>query len=705
MARPIPRYAPVTTATRPSRFNVPPSHRDPKGARGDAISNRDIVYSNRDIVWEKPALPSRHTIHLVNPQKGNTVTDTTETGRARLSLKHAIGEAPDTLLGMNLDPDRIEGAYGIQSDRLDNSHFMPPADQMGIAEGWTAERSSPPHGGFAGQHFALVSGVSGPGRMVQMISNDAGGEVGIVQTNVWLRAGETLTLTFRAKAQFDTVKLRVGIRSVTRYADDYASEVIELTPTEWGPYSVRINVPQTDDKGVVFVKVQGRGRVWLDQVHLAPEGSQVLRSDFSERVETLRVPVVRFPGSSGITHHWRMGTGPSWARPHEGKSPLHGFNQNSAFGTDEYLQWCEELGIQPQITVNISTGSPEDASEWAAYTSAWYTDRELEPPIIYWQLGNEPWYPYDLAHTTPEWYAKILAAYVPGIRANYPKARIVAMGGQHTFFDNDSFIYEDQDREIGRTGTRLPWRQRFLDAADPEHFDVLGMQIYKHLWDEDPVEEYFGVFAFAEELEGDLQRAANDVQAHGLERKLALTEWNLWMHANKWDGREFFEPYTLNHVLYFAEVMRNLVRNGHFELVNFYCLNGPMRIFDVVGPNMEDTDLAKVYQLYRPALPGTSYELDLESPVVEGRQLDAVSATALMQDGSDGYLFLVNRDPNRVVSVDLDGLTADEAKWLEADSPRDRVSEFDDSAAVLGKSGSEVQLQPASVTRLKVHRS
>ena len=158
-----------------------------------------------------------------------------EMEHSRLRLKSAMGRAPETLLGMNLDPDRIVGIYGIQSDRVVNSNFRGPADKMGIASGWIAERFSPPHGGFAGQHFALLSGVSGPGRMVQMISNDAGGEVGIVQPDVWLQAGETLTLTLRAKAQFETVRLRVGIRSVTRYAEDYASEVIELAPTEWGP--------------------------------------------------------------------------------------------------------------------------------------------------------------------------------------------------------------------------------------------------------------------------------------------------------------------------------------------------------------------------------------------------------------------------------------------------------------------------------------
>lgn len=612
--------------------------------------------------------------------------------------------ASANLLGMNLDPDRAEGREGqdgIQSERLVNPLFRSPSDRLGIAAGWSADAFTPPFGGFAGQHFRLVTGLNGPGRNVQMISNTGGGEIGMVQSNLWVRAAEELELVVRVRSQYSSVPLRVGLRPLSRHADDYVSAVIDVAPAQWGRYTVRLAVPVDDDNCVLFIKVQGRGLVWIDQVHLAPAGADVLREDFTDCVRQMDVPVVRFPGSGGLMHRWHLGIGPRDTRPDEEFETLMGdWTPAYGFGTDEYLTWCQDLNILPHIAVNISTGSSQEAEEWAAYVADWYRDRGLELPPIYWQIGNEPWLPYDLAHQTPESYARTLEAYVPRIRARYPRARIV--GAAQSWCWDDSFDFRDSADGTGRSGSRHPWRSRLLSVVDPANLDVLGMQLYTYPYDNDEQEEYFRVFDCAKEFEDDIRAAVRDANRFGLASRIGITEWNLWIHANAWDGRGFYEPYSLEHVLYFSDVVHRMVANAqNVELANFYCLNGPMRVLDVQGPRIHQTDLVKAYELYRPAFPGRVAPVEIESSKIEDRDIEAISGVALFDSKTTGSILLVNRQPTEGVLLELDNVRVSGGEGLSGRTARGRVSEFELPIDHVSGSASDVTIPPASLSRLR----
>ncbi len=202
-----------------------------------------------------------------------------------------------------------------------------------------------------------------------------------------------------------------------------------------------------------FITVQGQGIVWLDQVHLLPEGEPVVRRELTDAWRALRIPVLRFPGGCISTnYHWGHGTGPRHLRPTL-PDPVFKWETNYEFGTDEYLALCLEQGIQPQISVNVGSGTPDEARDWAAYCAAWYARQGAEPPEIYWQIGNEHWGAWELGNMSGEMYAEALREYVPAIRAAYPRARIVALGPeQGEVFDPDQ---------------RLPWREPVLaHAAD-----------------------------------------------------------------------------------------------------------------------------------------------------------------------------------------------------------------------------------------------
>ena len=80
------------------------------------------------------------------------------------------------------------------------------------------------------------------------------------------------------------------------------------------------------------------------------------------------------------------------------------------------------------ITVNISTGTPEEAKEWAEYCAKWYENRGLDLPLMYWQIGNEHYGHWEIGNMTGEMYVDTLKEFVPGIRFGYPNASIIALG-------------------------------------------------------------------------------------------------------------------------------------------------------------------------------------------------------------------------------------------------------------------------------------
>ena len=98
------------------------------------------------------------------------------------------------------------------------------------------------------------------------------------------------------------------------------------------------------------------------------------------------------------------------------------------FGTDEFLKYCETLGVEPYICINAGLGTVEDARNWVEYTqrvAATPTGREQrrkngrDKPwnVKIWGLGNEIDGPWQLGHKNAEDYAKFALEAAKAMRA------------------------------------------------------------------------------------------------------------------------------------------------------------------------------------------------------------------------------------------------------------------------------------------------
>ena len=94
------------------------------------------------------------------------------------------------------------------------------------------------------------------------------------------------------------------------------------------------------------------------------------RRDVADLVRELGVEIVRYPGGNFVSgYRWEDGVGPRHARP-----PVldlaWGAVESNAFGTDEFMQWCRLVGVQPMLAVNLGTRGVSAASNLVEYCNA-----------------------------------------------------------------------------------------------------------------------------------------------------------------------------------------------------------------------------------------------------------------------------------------------------------------------------------------------
>jgi len=165
-------------------------------------------------------------------------------------------------------------------------------------------------------------------------------------------------------------------------------------------------------------------------------------------VEKLGPTIIRFPGGLNANGYiWFQDIGPYGTRPLQEISR----SQSGSIGTDEFLAFCEKLGAQAMITVNVNRASGMPvlktltdenyqknaaiAADWVEYCNApnngsnprggtdWAAVRAKNGHpqpygVKYWELGNELW---DMPLA---WYKKAIQLFSQQMKAVDPTIQI-----------------------------------------------------------------------------------------------------------------------------------------------------------------------------------------------------------------------------------------------------------------------------------------
>jgi alpha-N-arabinofuranosidase len=163
-----------------------------------------------------------------------------------------------------------------------------------------------------------------------------------------------------------------------------------------------------------------------------------LRTDVLEALRRLRFTVMRYPGGNFASgYHWEDGIGPRDRRPLRIEKAWDSREPNHV-GTDEFLSLCRKMSWQSMLTVNLGSGTTEEARSWVEYCNGApgtpYGDRRAANghPEAYgvklWCLGNEMDGLWQIGHCPAEEYAARARDAARAMRAVDPSIETIACG-------------------------------------------------------------------------------------------------------------------------------------------------------------------------------------------------------------------------------------------------------------------------------------
>jgi len=234
--------------------------------------------------------------------------------------------------------------------------------------------------------------------------------------------------SFYAKHLSGANRIEISLR--LRSQPDQALVTTEIRAQEqtWTKYDFALSLPASKlsplEAADFALAVDGDERVLVDQVSLMPRDAvDGLDPDMVRLAKEMKTPLVRFGGNFTSAYHWRDGVGDREKRV----SMLNiawGIPEYNTFGTDEFLRFCDLIGAQPQIALNLGSGTPEEAADWVRYVDRhWKQHGGLT-----WELGNELWGNWNLGSPTLDQLPERTLQFSKAVRAADPQALLIATG-------------------------------------------------------------------------------------------------------------------------------------------------------------------------------------------------------------------------------------------------------------------------------------
>jgi alpha-L-arabinofuranosidase len=369
---------------------------------------------------------------------------------------------------------------------------------------------------------------------------------------------------------------------------------------------------------------------------------QVFRQDVLEKVQKLHPPLMRYPGGTVTKiYHWKDGIGKD--RPVR-KNLIWGGNDNNHVGTDEFMQYSKLIGADPFLTVNMSTGTAEEASDWVEYCNAvdsYYATKRKENGhaqpynVKYWGLGNEEAANEDagtLQH--PQDYIKKAWYYAKLMKLQDPSIELIMVG----------------DKE--------DWNRQILQELHPV-CDYISLHLYASSRPDDPA----SLFKSIASMETSIKNTAAQIKSLTPAKvenfskwyrfpsrqkpvKIALDEWGIWESGG--EGAYGLEmQYNWNHALGVATFLNIFQRNA--EDIGLATWAQTVNVLAPIMTNETTSVCQTIYypmELYRRLCGNKSVAADITQ---QGDALD-IAASA---DGKTLTIAIVNRDSKEAIDIKL----------------------------------------------------
>lgn len=362
----------------------------------------------------------------------------------------------------------------------------------------------------AGNRYVLRYGSAANSWLSLEVMGVPGKTVGI-QQEVYLPVQRTLSYTGSLYAKHLEGSSQITVELVSKATGKtLASARIDAPETLWHKYAFRLKLPagsmQPLEPAEFAVKVQGDERVQLDQLSLMPaDAVDGFDPDVVALAKAMHVSVLRFGGNFTSTYNWRDGIGPKDQRVTM-RNLAWGIPEYNTFGTDEFLKFCKLIGAEPQIDLNMGTGTPEEAEAWVRYIRKHYQGKVL------WELGNELWGKYQFGYPTLDQLSGLTVAFSRAVRRADPDAEMIATGERPYQF-----------RKWNAAELATP-------AGTFQHLSTHFIRVTNRVELPNPSPEFLAEAAFALPVEVErrfqaMQAQINHAPRYAGKADLALTEW------------------------------------------------------------------------------------------------------------------------------------------------------------------------------------
>ena len=300
-----------------------------------------------------------------------------------------------------------------------------------------------------------------------------------------VKAGESYSLYLFAKA-----KEEIGLDVAIEYQGKVLTgNSLVVSGREYTRYDMKLTAAEDCHEAQLTISCKEGGEVLLGFISLMPDNTYMghgLRTDLVEKLKGMSPKFMRFPGGcivEGTTPstamRFRDTVGPAWERP--SKLFLWHYRSTLGLGFHEYLQLCEDLGMEPMYVCNCGmtcqgrksvllegealdemVQDTLDAIEYAigSKESKWGRLRASmghpEPfKMTYLEIGNENWGPdyekrYNMIYKkVKELYPQIKTIANEHVEKNGCPAECVDEHFYNTteFFAEHVNYYDDYDRK------------------------------------------------------------------------------------------------------------------------------------------------------------------------------------------------------------------------------------------------------------------
>jgi alpha-N-arabinofuranosidase len=287
--------------------------------------------------------------------------------------------------------------------------------------------------------------------------------VGIANGGYWgipMRPNTKYRASFYARAEKFSGSFTLAIQSADGKTV-FASAKVSKISGEWKKYEATLKtgkvVPSKDTRFVITTTKPGT--VWFQSVSLFPptynDRPNGTRRDIMELLADMKPAFLRFPGGNYLEgsnfkerFNWKETIGDVAERPGH-RSPW-GYWSTDGLGLLEFLEWCEDLHMEPVLCVfagytldrkYVEAGPQleryvQEALEEIEYVTGdtktkWGAQRAKDGhpkpfKLTYVEVGNEDW--FDRSGS----YEGRFAQFFDAIKAKYPRLQVIStMGYEH----------------------------------------------------------------------------------------------------------------------------------------------------------------------------------------------------------------------------------------------------------------------------------